>query len=100
MFKAKLVKEALVRQKTRRGKRKRYEERMMRKVNEGKTSFGILSSSRLCRTYSRDSDRKLRSNEQQPQTEMALWKERDHSQHCAFTWEITANVVVPVRFYT
>jgi tRNA-dihydrouridine synthase 1 len=79
--KAKLAKEALLRQKQEEGKRKRYEERMMRKAKrEKKTDLEFyLRQGSAVPTLETVTLLKTMSDNQ---AQMALWKERDHSQHC------------------
>ena len=80
--KAKLAKDALVRQKQEEGKRKRYEERMMRKAKrEGNADleFYLRQGSTV---PTRETVTKLKTMSNNPKEQMALWKERDHSQHC------------------
>jgi hypothetical protein len=75
--------ESLLRKKHEEGKRKRYEERMMRKAKrEGKTDdleFYLRQGSAVptVETVTKLLQTAL-SNEQQ----VTVWKERDHSQHC------------------
>lgn len=80
--KAKVAKEALLRQQQEEGKRKRYEERMMRKAKREKKTdleFYLRQGSAV---PTRETVTKLKTMSHNPKEQMALWKERDHSQHC------------------
>ena len=80
--KAKAAKDALVRQQQEEGKRKRYEGRMMRKAKrEGKTDleFYLRQGSAV---PTKETITKLTTMSNDTKAQMALWKERDHSQHC------------------
>jgi tRNA-dihydrouridine synthase 1 len=78
--KAKKEKEALERKKIEEGKRKQFEERMMRKAKrEGKTDIEhYLRVGAAVPTEETVYKLKLLSKEEQLQ----LWKDCDHSQHC------------------
>lgn len=79
--KAQKEKEAMERKKREEGKRKSYEQRMMRKAKrEGKTDleFYLRQGAKIPTEEEIQCLMKLKSREEQ----MNKWKDNDHSQHC------------------